>query len=80
MKPIRSYPLWLSACMLLGPFLMVSGAWVRTRYFVWVCQIAGAFMVMLALFYLSKRLHEHMEEVESLRQLLNRPEDGPGPD
>jgi len=70
MTHINNYPIWLSVFMLLGPFLMVSGAWLRTQYLVWVCQIAGAFMVMLALFYISKRLHDQMEEVASLRQLL----------
>jgi hypothetical protein len=35
----------------------------------WAC------MVTFALFYLSKRLHEQMEEVASLRQLLNERED-----
>lgn len=71
MKPISSYPLWLSASMLLGPFFMVSGIGFRDRWLIWVFQSVGALMVMFALFYLSKRLHEQMEEVASLRQRVN---------
>jgi hypothetical protein len=71
MTRIPSYPIWLAAFMLLGPFFMVGWTWLRNPYLIWVCQIAEAFMVMLALFYLSKRLHEQMEEIASLRQLLN---------
>ncbi len=71
MKPIRSYPVWLSAFMLFGPFFMVSGAGFNNQRLIWGCQIAGACMVTFALFYLAKRLHEQMEEVASLRQLLN---------
>jgi hypothetical protein len=71
MKPMPSYPVWLSAFMLLGPFFMVSGAGFRNQRLIWGLQIAGACMVMLALFYLSKRLHEQTEEVASLRQLLD---------
>lgn len=74
MKPIPSYPVWLSAFILLGPFLMVSGASFRNQLWLWA-QIAGAVMVMLALFYLSKRLHEQTEEVASLRELLNERDD-----
>ena len=75
MKPIPSYPVWLAACMLLGPFFMVGGAGFRQQRLVWVFQITGACMVMLALFYLSNRLHEQTEEVASLRQLLNGRDD-----
>ena len=75
MKPIPSYPVWLSAFMLLGPLLMVSGAGFRSQRLIWVFQVAGACMVMLALFYLSKRLHEQTEEVASLRQLLSGRQD-----
>ena len=71
MKPIPSYPVWLSAFMLLGPFFMVSGAGFNNQSLILGCQIAGAFMVTFALFYLGKRLHEQMEELASLRQLLN---------
>jgi hypothetical protein len=60
--------------MLLGPLLMVAGAWFRSLYVIWICQVVGAFMVVLVLFYVSKRLHEQMEEVASLRQLLNERE------
>ena len=74
MKPIASYPVWLSAFILLGPFLMASGAFFGNRL-ISVFPIAGASMVMIALFYLSKRLHEQMEEVASLRQLLNSRDD-----
>jgi len=75
MKPTPSYPVWLSAFMLLGPFFMVSGVGFMDRRLTWVFQIAGACMVMLALFYLSKRLHEQTEEVASLRELLNGRDD-----
>jgi hypothetical protein len=75
MKPTPSYPLWLSAFMLLGPLLMVSGVGFRNQGLTWVFKIAGAFMVMFALFYLSKRLHEQTEEVASLKQLLNGRDD-----
>jgi hypothetical protein len=75
MRPIPNYPVWLSIFMLLGPFFMVSGAWFRTQYLVWVCQIIGALMVVLALFYLSKRLHEQTEQVASLRELLSGRDD-----
>jgi hypothetical protein len=75
MKPTPSYPFWLSVFMLLGPFFMVSGAGLVNQRLIWVFQIAGACMIMLALFYLSKRLHEQTEEVASLRQLLNAPND-----
>ena len=71
MKPAPSYPVWLSAFMLLGPLLMVSAVGFRSQWLTWVFQIAGACMVMLALFYLSKRLHEHTEELASLKQRLN---------
>ena len=70
MKPIASYPVWLFAFILLGPFLMASGAFFGNRRIL-VFPIAGASMVMIALFDFSKRLHEQMEEVASLRQLLN---------
>ena len=71
MKPIPSYPVWLSAFMLLGPFFIVSGVGFINQRLIWGFQIAGACMVTFALFYLAKRLHEQMEEVASLRQLLN---------
>jgi hypothetical protein len=61
--------------MLLGPFLMVSGLGFESRQLEWGCQIAGAAMVMLALFYLSIKLHEQMEEVASLRELLDARDD-----
>jgi hypothetical protein len=75
MKPILSYPVWLSAFMILGPFFMVSGAGFRNQRLIWAFQIVGACMVVLALLYLSKRLHEQTEEVASLRQLLNGRDD-----
>ena len=75
MKPLPNYPVWLSAFMLLGPFFMVSGVGFRSQRLIWGFQIAGACMVMLALFYLSKRLHEQAEEVASLRQLLSGRDD-----
>jgi hypothetical protein len=67
MKPISSYPLWLSASMLLGPFFTVSGIGFRDRWLIWVFQSVGALMVMFALFYFSKRLHEQMEVALALR-------------
>jgi hypothetical protein len=75
MKPTPSYPIWLAVVMLLGPFFMVNGVGFVHRQLVWVSQVAGALMVMVALFYLSKRLHEQTEEVASLRQLLNGRDD-----
>jgi hypothetical protein len=75
MKSTPSYPVWLSAFMLLGPLFMVSGVGFRNQRLIWVFQIAGACMVMFALFYLSKRLHEQTEEVASLKQLLNGVDD-----
>jgi hypothetical protein len=33
-------------------------------------------MLILALFYLSKRLHEHMEEVAALRKLVQNDRTG----
>lgn len=74
MKPVASYPVWLSAFMLLGPFFMASGTFFGNRL-ISVFPIAGACMVMIALFYLSKRLHEQTEEVASLRQLLSSRDD-----
>lgn len=71
MKSIPSYPIWLSAFMLLGPFFMVGGVSFLSNSWDWIGQIVGAVMVMLALFYLSNRLHEQTEEVASLRKLLN---------
>ena len=75
MKPISSYPIWLSASMLIGPFFMASGIGFRDRWLVWVFQSVGALMVTFALFYLSKRLHEQIEEVAALRILLNSRDD-----
>jgi hypothetical protein len=71
MKSSPSYPVWLTAFMLLGPFLMVSSAAFRSLSFIWVSQIAGAAMIVSALFYLAKRLHEQTEEVLALKDLLN---------
>ena len=70
MKPVPSYPIWLSGFMLLGPFLIVSGAIFRDRDLIWIAQIVGAALVVVSLFYLSKRLHEQIEEVASLRDVL----------
>jgi len=78
MKPIPGYPIWLSAFMLLGPLLMVSGVGFNNQRLIWGCQIAGACMVTFALFYLAKRLHEQLEEVALLRQLLNDQDDTSG--
>jgi hypothetical protein len=70
MKSSPSYPVWLTAFMLLGPFLMVSSAAFRSLSYVWVTQIAGAAMIVSALFYLAKRLHEQSEEVLALKERL----------
>jgi hypothetical protein len=72
MKPAPSYPFWLSAFMLLGPFLIISGAIMRNQQLVWMAQILGAGLVVVAFFYLSKRLHEQIEEVASLREDINK--------
>lgn len=71
MKPIASYPVWLSAFILLGPFFMVSVGGLRNQSLKWILPIAGACMIVIVLFYLSKRLHEQTEEFASLKQLLN---------
>ena len=71
MKPIANYPIWLSMCMLIGPFLMIGGIVFRSQQLIWTCEIVGAVMVMIALFYLSKRLHEQMEEIAAIRQRIN---------
>jgi type VI protein secretion system component VasF len=52
----------------------VGGTIFESAYVVWLCQLTGAAMVMVALFYLSKRLHEQTEEVVSLRELLSERE------
>jgi hypothetical protein len=70
MKSTPSYPVWLTAFMLLGPFLMVSSAAFRNLSFTWMTQIAGAAMIVLALFNLAKRLHEQTEEVLALKERL----------
>lgn len=75
MKPIPSYPVWLSAFILVGPFCMVSAAGFGNLRLIWALPIAGACMVMFALFYLSKRLHEQTEEVANLKQLLKSRDD-----
>ena len=72
MKPTPSYPIWLSAFMLLGPFLIISGAFTRDQQLIWIAQILGAGLVVVAFFYLSKRLHEQIEEVASLREDINK--------
>ena len=68
MKSIPSYPVWLAGFMLVGPFLIVSGAIFRDKDLIWIAQIVGAALVVVSLFYLSKRLHEQMEEVASLKE------------
>jgi len=70
MKHAPGYPIWLTVFMLIGPLLMVGGAGVN-RSLIRIIPPVGAFMVMFALFYLSKRLHEQMEALESLKQILN---------
>jgi type VI protein secretion system component VasF len=60
--------------MLLGPFFMVGGTIFRSAYVIWFCQLAGAAMVMVSLFYLSGKLHEQTEEVVSMRELLSQRE------
>jgi uncharacterized membrane protein len=70
MKPIPNYPIWLAAFMLLGPFGMIGGLLFSSQTLIWTCQVVGAAMVMIALFSLSKRLHEQSEEVSNLRGLV----------
>jgi hypothetical protein len=72
MKTIPNYPIWLSVFMFLGPFFMVGGLVFRSKNVIWLAQIVGAAMVMFAFFYLSKRLHEQIEEVMSLRLLIDQ--------
>jgi hypothetical protein len=67
---VANYPLWLSIFILLGPFLMISWIGLKGSSLIWAAPIAGAGMLIIALFYLSKRLHEHMEEVATLRRLV----------
>ena len=69
---INNYPMWLSVFALLGPFLMISWIGLKDSTLVWAAPIAGAGMLVVVLFYLSKRLHEHMEEVAALRKLVQR--------
>ena len=71
MKQAPNYPIWLTVFVIIGPFLMVSGVGVY-RNLIRILPTVGAVMVVFALFYLSKRLHEQIEAVESLKQLLNR--------
>ena len=71
MKPLPNYPFWLSLFMLLGPFSMIGGIVFTSRSLIWLCQLAGAAMVMSALFYLAKRLHEQSEEVVELRAIVD---------
>ena len=71
MKPLPNYPIWLSLFMLLGPFSMIGGIVFTSRSLIWLCQLAGAAMVMIALFYLAKRLHEQSEEVVELRTIVD---------
>lgn len=71
MRPIPNYPIWLSACMFLGPFFMIGGIVFRSRTFIWACELIGAAMVMVALFYLSQKLHEQSEAVMSLQELVS---------
>jgi membrane associated rhomboid family serine protease len=69
MKSVPSYPLWLTVFIVLGPFFMVAANLMSTGL-AWFFEIAGAAMLMVALVYLSKRLHEQTEEIASLRSLL----------
>ena len=75
MKRIPRYPVWLSVFMLLGPFLIVSRIGFSDKLIILACEVSGAMMVVLALFYLAKRLHEQMEEVASLKHRLGPPPD-----
>lgn len=70
MMRVHSFPIWLSVFMLFGPGLMIGGIGVKTSSFIWAAPIVGAVMLILALFYLSKRLHELNEEVVALREHL----------
>lgn len=70
MKSTPNYPVWLTAFMLLGPFLMVGSVIFKSLSLTWISQLAGAAMIAVALFYLAKRLHEQTEEVLKLKELL----------
>jgi hypothetical protein len=70
MKSTPNYPIWLTASILLGPFLMISSAAFRDVNLLWASRIAGAAMVVIALFYLARKLHEQIEEVAALRERL----------
>jgi hypothetical protein len=70
MKSTPNHPLWLTASILFGPFLMISSAAFRDVNLVWASRIAGAAMVVIALFYLAKKVHEQIEEVAALRERL----------
>jgi hypothetical protein len=67
---IRSYPVWLSLFILLGPIMMIGWAGIGNYSWSWAVPFVGAGMVVVVLLYLSNRLHEHMEEVTALRELL----------
>lgn len=71
MRSIPRYPVWLSAFMILGPFFMVGATSLLSKSLILVLQMAGAAMVIIAMFYVSKRLHEQMEEVAALRSMLS---------
>jgi hypothetical protein len=71
MNKIASYPFVLSMSMLLGPVLMIGESFFQSALFRWATPFVGAIMVVFAFFYVSKRLHEQMEEVAKLKEQLN---------
>ena len=75
--PIRNYPVWLSLFILLGPIIMIGWTGVGNASWSWAFPFVGAGMLIVVLFYLSKRLHEQMEEVTALRELLQSNRTGP---
>ena len=74
---IRSYPVWLSLFILLGPIMMIGWPGLGNSTWSWAVPFVGAGMLIVVLFYLSKRLHEQMEEVTALRELLQSSRTGP---
>lgn len=71
MKHISNYPFVLTLSMFLGPLLMIGAGFWESALLRWASPIVGALMVMFALFYMAKRLHEQMEEVAAVKEQLN---------
>jgi hypothetical protein len=71
MKQISSYPFLLTLCILFGPLLMIGSGFLESPLYRWASPIVGALMVIFAFFYVSKKLHEQMEELATLKERLN---------